>query len=379
MAQSTKNMFGKKTKTYKVIDLFSGVGGLSNGFKKAGFEIISANEYDPKIAFSYSKNHPTTKMIVSDISKINSSALLVKNDAVDVIVGGPPCQGFSMSGKRIRANGAFLDDPRNELFKEFFRVVKDLKPKVFLIENVASILNIHNGEIKKKIFNLFESINYKLHVKVLIAADYGVPQLRKRAVFIGTNLNIDPKKLFPKKTHGLNTSKQHVTVEESIFDLPKIQAGGGSTKSKYNQKPKNSYQKERRRNTKILHNHKASTHDKKIIEIMKKIKEGNGRESLPLHLQTNSVHSGSYGRMDRNKPAYTITTRFDTPPVGRVTHPYLNRTITPREAARIQSFDDDFIFYGNKSSIGKQIGNAVPPLLAYAIANKIITNIKKND
>jgi DNA (cytosine-5)-methyltransferase 1 len=365
-------MDGRKNKKLNIIDLFAGVGGISCGFIKAGFNILSANEYKKDIAFTYKKNHPKTKIIIEDITKVKSTDFLInKTDKVDVVVGGPPCQGFSMAGRRIRNNGEFLNDYRNELFKEFYRIVKDLKPRVFIMENVAALLSMHNGNIKNEIFRLFKKIGYDVDVRVLLAADYGVPQLRKRAVFIGNNIGIDPKNLFPEKTHGPKTKNPYITIVDSIFDLPFINSGEGEFESEYDKKTTTGYQKDRRKNSKKLFNHISSNHDEKIIKILKLIKEGHGRNSLPKKYQTKSIHSGSYGRLDRNKPSYTITTRFDTPSVGRVTHPVLHRSLTPREAARIQSFDDDFIFYGGKSSIGVQIGNAVPPLLAFAIAKQI--------
>jgi len=365
-------MAGRKNKKLNIIDLFAGVGGISCGFKKAGFNVLSANEYKEDIALTYKKNHSKTKVIVDDITKVKSRDFLInKTDRVDVVVGGPPCQGFSMAGRRIRNNGEFLNDPRNELFKEFYRIVKDLKPKIFIMENVAALLSMHGGKVKDEIFRLFKKLGYDVDVRVLLAADYGVPQLRRRAVFIGNNIGVDPKNLFPEKTHGPKTKNPYVTISDSIFDLPSINSGEGEFESEYNKKPTTDYQRERRKNAKKLFNHVSSFHDKKIIKILELIKEGQGRNDLPEKYQTKSIHSGSYGRLDRNKPSYTITTRFDTPSVGRVTHPILNRSLTPREAARIQSFDDDFVFYGGKSSVGVQIGNAVPPLLAYAIAKNI--------
>ena len=370
-------MAGKKNKL-KIIDLFAGVGGISSGFKKAGFEVVSANEYESEIANTYIKNHPGTKMIVEDITKVKSKDLLNGEKEIDVIVGGPPCQGFSMAGRRIRNGGAFLNDPRNELFKEFIRVVKDIKPKVFVMENVAAMLNIHDGAVKDEIIRKFKEIGYDTKVHVLLAADYGVPQLRKRAVFIGNRIGIDPEDFFPNKTHGTEKENPYVTVAETILDLPKVLAGSGIFETEYTStKELTQYQKERRGKSKKLYNHQATKHDPRIIEILKSIKEGDGRSSLPMALQTKSVHSGAFGRINRNKPAYTITTRFDTPSVGRVTHPSQHRALTPREAARIQSFDDDFIFYGSKSSIGIQIGNSVPALLAQAIALRILEVLNK--
>lgn len=370
-----KHIYGESS--LKLIDLFAGAGGISSGFKKAGFHILSAVEYDHQIAETYSMNHPEAKVIVDDLAKVESKDLLVGAKEVDVIVGGPPCQGFSMAGRRIRDNGTFLNDPRNGLFKEFHRVVEDLNPRVFVMENVDAILSMHKGKTAETIISLFRDIGYDAKVKVLLAADYGVPQMRKRAFFIGNRLGIDPEEFFPHKTHGLETGNKYVTVEEGIFDLPYIGASEGRFESVYDKDSKSEYQTSRRNGTVKLFNHQAGNHDEKIVELLKMIKEGEGRSSLPKKLQTKSVHSGAFGRMDRNKPAYTITTRFDTPSVGRVTHPVLNRALTPREAARLQSFDDDFVFYGTRSSIGKQIGNAVPPLLAYAIAKSIIMKLEK--
>tara|TARA_Y100000022_G_C13253127_1_gene378219 strand:+ start:1575 stop:2717 length:1143 start_codon:yes stop_codon:yes gene_type:complete len=358
----------------KVIDLFSGAGGLSQGFRDAGFDVISAVEIDKNLSQTYRENFKKTKIFEKDITKVNSNDLLVNKSNVDVVVGGPPCQGFSMSGKRIRGNGIFLNDKRNKLFKEFVRVIKDLKPKIFLMENVPGILNIYQGKTKNQILSIFKSIGYDTKVKVLLAADYGVPQLRKRAFFIGNNLGIDPEFLFPPKIN-----KEYVTVEEAIYDLPFTKSGQGEFKSKYDKKPITEYQKIMRRNAKSLFNHISTKHDDKVLKIMKMLKEGQGRNNLPKNLQTKSIHSGSYMRIVKNKPAYTITTRFDTPPVGRVTHPKADRALTAREAARLQSFPDDFIFLGKRTHIGIQIGNAVPPLLAYELAKNIKIRLTLKD
>lgn len=357
----------------KVIDLFSGAGGLSQGFRDAGFDIISAVEIDKNLSQTFRENFKKTKLFEEDISKVNSKDLLANKSNVDIVIGGPPCQGFSMSGKRIRSNGIFLNDKRNKLFKEFVRVIKDLKPKIFLMENVPGILNIYQGKTKNQILSIFQSLGYETKVKVLLAADYGVPQLRKRAFFIGNNLGIDPEFFFPPKNY-----KNYVTVEDAIFDLPFTKSGEGSFQSKYKRKAYTEYQIKMRRNTKVLYNHTSTKHDEKVLKIMRMLKQGQGRKDLPKKLQTKSIHSGAYMRMVKNKPAYTITTRFDTPPVGRVTHPVADRALTAREAARLQSFPDDFIFLGKRTHIGMQIGNAVPPLMAFEIAKnfKIRLNLK---
>jgi len=208
----------------------------------------------------------------------------------------------------------------------------------------------------------------------LLAADYGVPQLRKRAFFIGNNLGIDPEFLFPPKIN-----KDYITVEDAIFDLPFIKSGQGEFETIYKKKPSTEYQKKMRAGVKKLYNHISTKHDDKIINIIKMLKEGEGRNNLPKKFQTKSIHSGSYMRIIKNKPSYTITTRFDTPPVGRVTHPIADRALTAREAARLQSFPDDFIFIGKRTHVGIQIGNAVPPLLAYEIAKNLKNRLSLND
>ncbi len=360
-------MAGKK-KIFNVIDLFSGVGGFSKGFEQAGFNIVSAVEFNKSIANTYTKNHPNVKMFSQDIINIDIKKLS-QNKKIDIIIGGPPCQGFSMSGRRIRGNGKFIDDDRNQLFYQFYKIVKNLNPKVFVIENVQGILNLENGKIKNEIFNLFNSIGYDLKVKVLKASDYGVPQQRKRAFFIGNNLKINPDLFYPKKITTYKNS--YVSISDAIMDLPVLNNGEGEFETQYTKKPISEYQKARRKKSNILYNHIASSHDERIIKLLEMIKPGQGRNDLPKNLRTKSIHSGSFGRMELNKQSYTITTRFDTPSVGRVVHPLQNRAITAREAARLQSFDDDFIFYGSRGSIGIQIGNAVPPILAKCIGEQI--------
>lgn len=345
----------------KMIDLFSGVGGLSYGFRQEGFEVILANEIDKEIVYAYQQNHPGVKVINEDITKLDiESTFQQYKEKVQLIVGGPPCQGFSQKGSRN-----FLGDERNFLFRYFYKVVKFLKPKYFLIENVPNMLTAGNGYFKKEIYRLFEDLGYKLDSAILNAYDFGVPQLRRRAFVLGkldgaVNLPIG----FEERT----------TVWDAISDLAFLESGEGQEVQDYIYEPQSSYQRKMRKNSSKLYNHVATRHSDIALERLKLIPPEMGREVLPKEHLTKSIYSGTWTRMVKDEPSATITTRFDTPSSGKFTHPYLNRAITVREAARIQSFPDDFIFYGSKASQMKQVGNAVPPLLAQTIARAI-----KND
>jgi len=366
----------------KVIDLFAGVGGLSSGFRKAGYEILLANEIDKSISESYKKNHPETLMINDDIKNIIPLLDEYKNK-IDVIIGGPPCQGFSMAGARIRKKNAFLEDPRNYLFRNYFEVVQKIEPKYFIMENVPGMLSMSGGKIIKEIENLFTNeFNFKngkyyIYKKVLCASDYGVPQDRHRLIIFGSKKKINFKKALDDTRKMMITKGEikKATIYDAISDLNYLSSGEGEFEQEYKNRPLTEYQKQRRKNAKKLYNHKATKHNEIAIYRIKELKPGGRRLDLKDGNKIKSVHSGAYGRMKWEDISKTIITRFDTPSSGVYIHPEQNRTITPREAARIQSFDDDFIFYGNKSSVIKQIGNAVPPLLAYYLAN-VIKNVE---
>lgn len=366
----------------KVIDLFAGVGGLSSGFRKAGYEILLANEIDKSISESYKKNHPETLMINDDIKNIIPLLDEYKNK-IDVIIGGPPCQGFSMAGARIRKKNAFLEDPRNYLFRNYFEVVQKIEPKYFIMENVPGMLSMSGGKIIKEIENLFTNeFNFKngkyyIYKKVLCASDYGVPQDRHRLIIFGSKKKINFKKALDDTRKMMITKGEikKATIYDAISDLNYLSSGEGEFEQEYKNRPLTEYQKQRRKNAKKLYNHKATKHNEIAIDRIKELKPGGRRLDLKDGNKIKSVHSGAYGRMKWEDISKTIITRFDTPSSGVYIHPEQNRTITPREAARIQSFDDDFIFYGNKSSVIKQIGNAVPPLLAYYLAN-VIKNVE---
>lgn len=366
----------------KVIDLFAGCGGFSVGFERAGFSIVKAVEIDKQIANTYIKNHRSTKVYVNDIGEIDNASNFNKSEA-DVIIGGPPCQGFSMSGARIRSNG-FIDDPRNYLFKHYVEMVKIIRPKVFLFENVKGILSMKGGCIFKEIIKAltdkenFEGDKYFLHWRVVKATDYGIPEKRERVIILGVlNHDVDLDEIDKIITENIKKEHPHFfdvnTVKDAIYGMPHPSKDGIVE----NNPPLTEYQKELHSSQPVIYNHIATRHIKKAIDRMHKVKDGENWTVLNEDIK--SVHSGSYGRLSWDEPATTITTRFDTPSGGRYTHPVEDRTLTPREAARIQSFPDDFIFYGTKSSICKQIGNAVPPKLAFYLANIVKYILSENN
>ncbi|MGL5936783.1 MAG: DNA cytosine methyltransferase [Cetobacterium sp.] len=350
----------------KVIDLFSGVGGMSLGFKNQGAKIIMAIEKDKDIAYSYQKNHQETIVINEDITKIKIETVFREyKNKIDVVIGGPPCQGFSQKGARKS-----IKDERNFLFKYYYEVVKYLKPKYFLMENVPNLLTSEKGLFKQEIIEIFQSLGYELDIKILNAFDFGVPQMRKRAFILG---KLGDNKILLPVTNG-----EKNVVWDAISDLAFLNSAEGKEEQNYLYEIKSKYQKQMRTSN-ILYNHKATCHSEIAIKRLKLVPPEGTRDSLPEEEKTKSIYSGTWSRMKKNEPSVTITTRFDTPSSGRFTHPYLHRAITVREAARIQSFPDDFIFYKSKTSQMKQVGNAVPPLLAEEIAKVIKKDYEKEE
>ncbi len=360
-------------KKYRVIDLFSGVGGLSYGFANdKNFEIVMANEILPDIACAYSLNHPAVKMYNCDIKEFGINNLKqdfgIKKGDIDLIIGGPPCQAYSTVGKRL------LNDPRGKLFQEYYRVLKEVEPKVFLFENVKGLLSMQKGELLKNIISLFESLNYKVQYKVLNSANYGVPQIRERIIIIGTKLNAPY--IFPKATHS-NTNnlfdsnlKPYVTLAEAISDLPFIKSGEESFE--YATKPQNHFQKLARKNApdKLL-DHNAPNNNEKLILLMKLLPDGGTPKDLPQELRPKSGFKNTYCRLWWNRPTPTITRNLSTPSSSRCIHPKAPRPLTTREGARIQCFPDSYIFYGSRSSKNLQIGNAVPSFISIVLKNSI--------
>src|SRR3989338_5198709 len=368
-------------KKLKVIDLFCGVGGLSYGFAHGdNFEIVAANEILPNMAKAYSLNHPTAKVYVEDIKDFGvgkiEKDLNIKAREIDIIVGGPPCQAYSTVGKRL------IDDPRGKLFQEYYRILKEFNPKLFLFENVKGLLSMQGGELLKTIISLFESLGYKVQCKLLNAADYGAPQIRERVVIIGSKLKNsfeypEPTHYNPEEMPNLVNKKlkPYLTLEEAIGDLPFIKSNEESFE--YASKPRNEFQKLMRQNASVrLMDHSSPKNNEKLVKIMELLPDGGTPEDLPEDLRPTSGFKNTYCRIWWNRPSTTITRNLSTPSSSRCIHPKAPRPLTTREGARIQCFPDDYQFYGSRGDRNLQIGNAVPTFLSNAIAKMILENFR---
>ena len=369
------------------IDLFAGCGGLSLGFKMAGFTSILASDIDENCKLTYTSNFPDTPFLCQDITTIKKEQIdqILQNKTVDVIIGGPPCQGFSLANKR---RNAIEDDPRNKLFYEYVKFITWYNPKIFVMENVKGLLSMHKGQVIKEIIKCCSNAGrgYNVEYKILKASDFGVPQTRERVLIIGARKDLDIRPAFP-----VPSCHQEISVDDAISDLPQINAGEGVEMSPYPTIPQNEYQTLMRKNSKLVHNHIAMKHTARLIERFKAIKPGQSlidvwdthgavRRGNPNE-KSNIKFSQNNQRLFGEKPAPTIAASFQS----NFIHPHLNRNFAAREGARLQSFPDDFIFKGFRTKMSweqglsqyQQIGNAVPPLLAYAIASTVKTLIKK--
>ncbi|MEF1216318.1 DNA cytosine methyltransferase (plasmid) [Photobacterium damselae subsp. damselae] len=348
-----------------VVDLFCGCGGLSAGFEKAGANILLGIDQDKAALKSFQLNHDDSKVICGDIEKVSIDEIdrAIDGKKVDVVIGGPPCQGLSLSGPRR------YDDPRNRLFLSFVRIAKHLSPSIIVLENVPGILSLFKGEVKDRILEEFSEIGYELKYRVLNAADYGVPQVRKRAIFIGvkknSNLNIE----FPEP---FLSEVNYITCSEALSDLDELDEVLMPESNDYKTQPVNEYQKMMRVGMKDgrLTNHLITKHQDKVKATIALVPEGGNYKDLPENLRGTRKFNVAWTRYHSKKPASTIDTGH-----RHHFHYKLNRVPTVRENARLQSFPDTFIFEGNKTEQYRQVGNAVPPLLGYAIALKIKENI----
>ncbi|WP_243651423.1 DNA cytosine methyltransferase [Cocleimonas flava] len=343
--------------SYKVLDIFSGCGGLSLGLEQAGFEIVLGIDNWQDALNTFKKNHINSETYCHDLSKIDYNHI-EKNylkDGIDVIVGGPPCQGFSISGKRDPS------DPRNKLYTSFVKSVKHFKPKAFVMENVPNLASMQQGRIKDIITSEFESLGYSIKSERLLTSDYGVPQNRKRFIMVGL-LN-DTEFSFPAKTHFENK----ITTEQAISDLPEnsVVCGAG-----YLSKPLSNYQKHIRGKSKGIFNHVITNHTEKTTSIISLVPDGGNYKDLPNKYKNTRNVNIAWTRFNSKKPSLTIDTGH-----RHHFHYKYNRVPTVRESARLQSFPDDFIFLGSKTSQYKQVGNAVPPILSKSLGLALLNNL----
>ena len=413
----------------RIIDLFSGAGGLTFGFyyckKNNAFvrnrrnSFVFANEFDPHAAMAFSTNYPDITMLNKDIKSLGADFIkeMIGNDPVDLIIGGPPCQSFSTVGQRIY-------DEKATLYEEYLRMLNIVRPKMFLFENVKGILSMkevfyaHDAdgnilyEIKEnknrtslkprkkpiiegygelimdKIHKMFSNIDntefgYNIVHKTLNAIDYGVPENRERVFIIGIRKDLDIKWCFPepKRTPPL-------TIYEAISDLPELQEGEDI--HEYNNPPVNEYQRLMRQNSTHLTHHYCGIYGEKIRMVIENVNQGEGKNDfnalvdagiIDEKYRLTSGYANTYGRLVANQPSPTITNNMTTPSALRCIHYAQNRALSPREGARIQSFPDWFEFYGKKAQVTKQIGNAVPPVMAIEIAKqieKVLNGVEKN-
>lgn len=357
---------------YSVVDLFCGAGGLSKGFMDAGFDVKFGIDWDDAALKTFGHNHGDAEAIKLDLFNLDNvkyiqEKLTEKNvKKLDVLIGGPPCQGFSLAGNRIES------DERNTLYKAMVKTAKLLRPRVVLLENVPGMLTLYGGKVKEKIFQDFEELGYKMNVKVLYAPEYGIPQIRKRAIFVGL---LNSKEVFEYPLPIL-TEENFITCEQAICDLPSLEGDDNynvNTVRDYTSEPITEYQKKMRKNSEKVFNHTPTKHAQKTIDHIKLVPDGGKYTDLPPELSKNFKYHESLHRYNSKKPSLTIDT-------GHRTHFHYkyNRIPSVRENARLQSFPDDFVFYGNKQQQYKQVGNAVPPLLGYAVATKISEYLDNN-
>lgn len=335
-----------------VIDLFCGCGGLSYGFIKAGYNVILGIDHWQDAIKTFKYNHKGSIGLVADLYNETPKEISQKTgiEKANIIIGGPPCQGFSIAGKRI------IDDERNKLYKAFVSFVEFFKPQVFLMENVPNIVSMGKGIVKDSIIEDFEKLGFNVVYKVLLASEVGVPQNRKRAFFVGTK----DQQVF--KFHEIKNPGR-VSSSEAISDLPEKSLEDGA---KYPQKAKSKYQEKIRVGSKGLFNHEITNHNEQTIKIISMVPDGGNYKDLPEHLHKTRNVNIAWTRLNSKKPSFTIDTGH-----RHHFHYKFNRVPTVRECARIQSFPDTFIFLGSKTSQYKQVGNAVPPLLAEELAKSL--------
>ncbi|WP_231619548.1 DNA cytosine methyltransferase [Fictibacillus sp. 5RED26] len=342
----------RKKKRPTVIDMFCGCGGLSRGFLDAGYDVLLGIDNNKSALKTFKENHDGAIAMDGDLfqgSTILEMAHLTDNKSIDLIIGGPPCQGFSLTGKRDE------NDERNTLFQSMVNAVGFFQPKAFVLENVPGLATLYNGKAKENIIKEFSNLGYTINSKVLYAPDYGIPQIRKRLFIVGLNngMNFD----FPEP---VCIPGNYISCEEAIGDLHDFNDDLGVDVCKYLNDPKTPYQKKMRKNSIHLFNHVGTKHTPEVIDVISQVPEGGNHKDLPPGVGESRKFNEAWTRYHSKSPSKTIDT-------GHRNHFHykFNRVPTVRENARLQSFADDFRFFGNKTEQYKQVGNAVPPLLGY--------------
>jgi DNA (cytosine-5)-methyltransferase 1 len=383
----------------KVLDLFSGAGGLAEGFRNAGYEIVGGiDSWSPAVE-TFAKNFPEAAAIEADLRKVTAADVAAEiGSKIDVIVGGPSCQGFSTSGGLSRATGRDSADPRNKLFLNYVDLVEDLEPSWIVFENVPGLLLYDQGRVALEIVAAFREIGYSLLPVILLAADYGVPQLRRRLFFVGNKTGSDVS--FPEPTHGnaglwadfalpfahlsrLGHGKshdvaEHVSFDDACSDLPLLSEGESLDGVPYGSRAATAYQRLMRKGSKAVGQHIAADLPALDRLAAQTLAPGQNWRDMPIDTLPDRFKkirrydaTTILRRLRPDAPAFTITTKFNEATTGAFIHPHQPRTLSLREAARLQSFPDRFAFAGSTSQVRHQIGNAVPPLLAQAVAEAI--------
>lgn len=349
------------------IDLFAGCGGLSRGFMDAGFKVVLGVDNNEPALKTFAFNHKNAKTMNADLSQKATFDIIraaIGTESVDLIIAGPPCQGFSLTGPRQ------FDDERNKLYLAVIEAVKDFSPKAFVIENVNGMATLYNGQIKDEVIRRFEALGYNVTYKVVCAADYGVPQMRKRLIFVGVKPQYG-KFEFPDPVVD---SDHYVTCREALDDLPPLTDELGSEESDYTSPPRTDYQKKMRGNCTTLYNHVATDHKQFVKDTIALVPEGGNYKDLPEGWGESRRFHEAWTRYDGNKPSRTIDTGH-----RNHFHYQYNRVPTIRENARLQSFPDDFVFLGTKTQQNRQVGNAVPPLLGFHIGKSLYKLLGEED
>lgn len=381
------------TRNLTIVDLFSGAGGLSEGFRMAGFNTLAANDFSTSAANTYKQNHPETLFIDGKIEDISANGILkltgLSKGDLDVLVGGPPCQAFSVYNHQRG-----MHDERSGLFREYIRIVSGLLPKVIVMENVTGITSVSEGLAVKEIHSKLEQLGYHVEHRILKAEEFGVPQERRRIFFIGIRGGTEfrwpnpthySKNTMPLFKHATKESKlkPFITVSDAIGDLPELEVGEGAEVAEYIIKAQCTYQRLLRSGSKTLYNHSAPMLSNINLERLKHIPQGGSWRDIPHRLLPNGMkrakksdHTKRYGRLHPDGLASTILTKCDLH-WGAFIHYSQERTLTVREAARLQSFPDKFMFTGSKIEQFRQVGNAVPPILAQAVASSVREHLEK--